>query len=114
MKSYPTWVVEFLPKHLLEPHNHADYFAVMTSRFQKKILQQYFDANRNCCPTYPDSISFIDPVKICCFSAQANALDRHPRPDAVQSNIKTDRKRSTTANAAAITSVPAHIPRHLS
>jgi hypothetical protein len=29
-------VVEFLPKHLLEPHNHADYFAVMTSRFQKK------------------------------------------------------------------------------
>jgi hypothetical protein len=96
-------VVEFLPKHLLEPHTHADYFAVMTSRFQRTFLQHYFDANRNCCPTHLDSISFIDPVKICCFSAQANALDRHPRPDAVQSNIKTNRKRSTTANAAATT-----------
>jgi hypothetical protein len=73
----------------------------MTSRFQRKLLQYYFDANRNCCPTHPDSISFMDPVKICRFSAQANALDRHPRPDAVQSNIKTNRKGSTTAKAAA-------------
>jgi len=96
-------VVEFLPKHLLKPHNHADYFAVMTSRFPKKFLQHYFDANRNCCPTHPNSISFIDSVTICCFCTQANALDRHPRPDAVQSNIKTDRKRSTTANAATTT-----------